>query len=143
MRPAALSLLLISFLLTSCQTSRSRIFTVEGIQEDIQWTSEEKIKDIDIRRVRATDNASIHIVRLNTAEKLHIHEHHDASVVVLSGKVGMILGNQKFILERGDVLEITRGTVHKAENLAGNASEAYVVFTPPYDGKDMKVIERT
>ena len=93
-----------------------------------------------IRNLWKTEDASAHIIRLRTAEKPHVHEHHDLTVFVLSGSARVFLDGKFILSHAGDVIEIPRGTLHWAENLDKDASEVYAVFTPTYDGQDSRMI---
>jgi mannose-6-phosphate isomerase-like protein (cupin superfamily) len=106
----------------------------------IQWNREEMDRDMALRTIRITPEASFHLVRIRTAEKPHVHDFHDGTVFVLSGKLRVRLADRTVTVGPGDVIEIPRGVLHWAENLDQSASEAYVIYTPPYDGEDRRLI---
>jgi len=106
------------------------------------WTEEEKARDVALRTLKVTKEASFHLVRVRTGEKPHVHDSHDGTVFVLSGRFLVYLGDLTVTVGPGDVLEIPRGVVHWAENIHPDASEAYVIFTPPYDEKDWRPVSR-
>jgi mannose-6-phosphate isomerase-like protein (cupin superfamily) len=103
---------------------------------DPLWTAEELAKPIAVRRLRATAETSVSLIRLMKAEQPHIHKDHDLVVVLLSGSARLHLGERTVAVHPGDVMEIPRGVVHWAENTGPEASEVYAVFSPPYDGHD-------
>ena len=129
--------LCILFLVTSCIGSRKGIVISpeKGIWEP-SWTKEELLQNIVVRSLQVTPETSHHIIRLKTAEKPHIHNHHDLTVFVLQGKAIIHFSNQDLLVNAGDVIEIPRGIVHWAENLDKRGSQVYAVFNPPYHGKD-------
>lgn len=137
MRRAGFLLLL---LFSSCQAS-PRILTSEGIVPPQVWSAEEQANDLAFHTLRTTPEASFHVIRLKGAEKLHTHDTHDLLVTMLSGKAKITIGEQVFTMNPGDVLEVPKGTRHKAENLSRDASEVYAVFTPPLNGKDYHPVE--
>ncbi|MCG8556934.1 MAG: cupin domain-containing protein [Proteobacteria bacterium] len=112
-----------------------------GQRRPIRWTKNEQARELAIRTLRNTGQSSHHVVRLNGAEKPHVHDYHDLTVFVLSGKVNMHLGEHVSSVETGDVIDIPAGQAHWAENAQRAASEAYVVFVPGFDGKDRRPLK--
>ena len=88
-----------------------------------------------MRNLKTSSGASYHLIRLSDAEKPHTHDTHDLTVFILKGKAEMHLGTHTASVEKGDVVEIPRGTLHWAE-CRTDSCMAYAVFTPPSDGKD-------
>ena len=108
--------------------------------EQTSWTDQERAQEIAVKTLRKTESASYHVIRLSGAEKPHTHDRSDLSVFVLRGAVRMHLADRVIDVGPGDVIDIPRGVVHWAENVAGGASEAYAVFAPPFDGKDRRFV---
>lgn len=121
---------------TDAPSARGRVVSPEGVSERIAWTPEELAKPIAVRRLRATTELSVNLIRLTGAEKPHIHQTHDVVVTMLSGGCVLHLGERTIPVKPGDVMEIPRTTVHWIENADPAGSEAYAVFSPPYDGTD-------
>lgn len=94
------------------------------------FTAEEEAKDVAVKLLRRTEQASYHIVRLRRAEPPHTHEHSELSVTVLSGSVRMHLGDQVLPLGPGDIVDIPRGSPHFAENVGTEPAYAHAVFSP-------------
>lgn len=128
-----LSLLIFS----SCQAARGgRILSLGGSRPHGAWTEEERGRVLAIQTLRQTREASFHLVRIRGAEKPHVHDRHDLVVFILKGKALIHLGDETGEVGPADVIEIPRGTLHWAETVGGRTAEAYIVFTPPFDGKD-------
>jgi quercetin dioxygenase-like cupin family protein len=104
--------------------------------KSVTWTADEQKKDIAVRTLRVTESASYHVVRLSGDEKPHVHRGSDLTVTVLSGKVRMNLEAQVVEVHPGQVIDIPKGSFHYAENLSDGPSEAYVVFSPPFQKGD-------
>ena len=137
MKALLLSTFSLALLGAGCQASAPRVMTPEGMKV-ISWTTEETQKEIAVRHLRRTHAASHHLVRLAGAEQPHIHEHSDLTVAVLRGRVLMHLGPHERVVTAGQVIDIPRGTPHYAENLTRDASEAYVLFSPPLRKGDQR-----
>lgn len=128
---------------TSCSTVREgRIFGLEGGPGPVrvEWTGEERAKPVVIKTLKSTQEASYHVVRLLGSEKPHVHDTHDGAVFMLTGRVLLHSGGKEMMLKAGDVATIPRGTPHWAENKGRGAAMAYVVFTPAFDGTDVRPI---
>jgi quercetin dioxygenase-like cupin family protein len=79
---------------------------------------------------------SHHVVQVRDREKPHIHKIHDGTVVMVKGRGYLMLENRRIDLSAGDIVFIPRGAVHYFVNTAGEPAVAFVVFSPPFDGKD-------
>jgi len=116
------------------------LVTPDGTLE-VEWTPEETQKDVAVRTLRTLPQASTHLVRLSGSEKPHFHDQTDLIAFVLEGQVRAHLEDRVVEAHAGDVVEIPRGTLHWMENTSDQASIAYVVFTPAFDGKDRRFVE--
>ena len=131
----------LAIFLSGCAVShRAEIVMPEGISEKITWTSEELAEPIAFRTVKVMKSQSDHLVCLNTAEKPHVHDRHDLSVFVLSGRGRIHLGDRSFEIKPGDIIQIPQGLRHWGENLGKSPTVAYVIFSPPFDGKDQREV---
>jgi quercetin dioxygenase-like cupin family protein len=99
---------------------------------DADWA-----QGVQVKNLSQSEQASAHIVWIKTEERLHVHTKHDATVVLLKGKGFFRYGGQEFRLKEGDVFTVTRGTAHAFRNDSKQPAAAYVVFSPPFDGKDV------
>lgn len=111
-----------------------------GWPVQVRWTEAERAAPMAVRTTRANEWGSYHIALLNAAEKKHVHDRHDLTIVVLSGRVRMHMGDQVSEVGPGAVIEVPHGLDHWAEPVGGSA-EAYLVFTPPFDGEDRRAVE--
>jgi mannose-6-phosphate isomerase-like protein (cupin superfamily) len=133
-------LVVLSLLLVGCGAVpppvRGRVITVLPDPINPLWSAAEQEKAIAVRRLRATAETSVSLIRLAGAEQPHVHKDHDLVVVMLAGSARLHLGNRTVEVRPGDVMEIPRGVVHWAENTGPGASEVYAIFSPPYNGLD-------
>ena len=141
MRTRALLLLSTSLCISCAEGPAWKIVSAEGVRPPFEWTEEERQKKVAVRTVDTTDEASCHVVLLNGAEKPHYHESHDHVVFILSGSSRIHIADRIYDLNPGDVIIVKRGVVHWAENTGPEAAEAFVVFTPPFKGRDRKFVE--
>ena len=137
-------LLSLVFLLASCAspgTGSGRVISPQGLPIRVVWSEQERAKDITLKTLRTTAEASFHLIHLKGTEKPHVHELHDVAVFILSGEAEVSVSGRAVKMKTGDVVEIPRGVVHWARNLDPEATVVYAVFTPPYDGKDWRGVE--
>lgn len=106
-----------------------------------QWTEADLAKPYAVTELFRTELASHHVVRLAAAEKPHVHDTHDGSVFILSGTARVHLGDEVHDLSAGDTLFIPHGQLHWAQNTGRDPAMAYVIFTPPFDGKDIRPVQ--
>jgi mannose-6-phosphate isomerase-like protein (cupin superfamily) len=94
------------------------------------------------KSIGALPGSSVHHVTTTTGVGLHLHRTHDETVVILSGKGRMRVGEETREISPGLTLVIPRGTPHQLEVLQGTV-EAVSIFTPPFDGKDRQFLGPT
>ena len=79
---------------------------------------------------------SHHLVQVRDREKPHVHKLHDGTVVIVKGEGYLMMENRRIDLSVSDIVYIPRGAVHYFVNTANEPTVAFVVFSPPFDGKD-------
>ncbi len=97
--------------------------------------------DVGVVNLGSTAWVSHHIVVVRTEETPHYHRFHDLTVAVLRGEGILNVEQRKISLKAGDVVHINRGTPHFFRNTGSEPSVAFVVFSPPFDGRDTVAAE--
>jgi mannose-6-phosphate isomerase-like protein (cupin superfamily) len=98
-------------------------------------------ENIKVTNLGAGPAASHHIVQVRDREAPHIHREHDGTVVLLRGKGFLMMGQSRLDLGTGDVVFIPRNTPHYFVNTSPEPAAAFVVFSPPFDGKDIVPVD--
>ncbi len=93
-------------------------------------------ENIKITTLGKGEGVSHHLVQVRDREEPHIHKIHDGTVVMMKGRGYLMLENRRIDLSAGDIVYIPRGAVHYFVNTATEPAVAFVVFSPPFDGKD-------
>jgi len=93
--------------------------------------------NIKVTTVGQAESVSHHIVQIRDRESPHIHKMHDGTVVMMKGRGYLMMENRRMDLSAGDVVFIPRGVVHYYVNSASEPTVAFVIYSPPFDGKDM------
>ncbi|HSA59654.1 MAG TPA: cupin domain-containing protein [bacterium] len=134
-----------ALLIASSTASANGVFVPQGrtlekldLKQSLKApASEEWTGPVLIKNIGGNEHVSAHLVWIRTAEKLHTHAKHDATVMLLKGRGTFWFGGQEIRMKEGDVLTITRGVVHAFRNESKKPAAVYVVFSPPFDGKDV------
>ncbi len=93
-------------------------------------------ENIKISTLGQGREVSHHVVQVRDREAPYIHRDHDGTIVMLRGRGYLMLGESRVDLAVGDVVFIPRGMVHYFVNQDSQPAVAFVVFSPPFDGKD-------
>lgn len=128
------------FLISACQ-SNQLVYPSKQTLDPLAWTAEDKQKPIAIRHLDRSEYSSTHLIRLQTQEQPHYHDHHDLNVTVLSGNSTIHFADHSVALKTGDVVFIPKGTLHWAENHVAEGSVVFAVFSPAYSGKDQRMAD--
>lgn len=84
---------------------------------------------------------SEHIAVVREGEQPHYHRFHDLTVVVLRGEGVMDVEGKRFVMKPGDVVHINRGVRHYFRRTSKEEPASFVVFSPPFDGRDIATAE--
>jgi mannose-6-phosphate isomerase-like protein (cupin superfamily) len=93
-------------------------------------------ENIKITTLGQGTGASHHVVQVRDRESPHLHQTHDGTVMLVSGHGYLMMAKKRIELSAGDIVYIPRGIVHYYVNTAPQPSIAFVVFSPPFDGRD-------
>ena len=93
-------------------------------------------ENIKMTTVGQGQGVSHHIVQIRDRESPHMHRAHDGTVVMISGRGFLMMGDKRIDLSAGDIVYIPRGAAHFYVNTGMEPTIAFVVFSPPFDGKD-------
>ena len=93
-------------------------------------------ENIKITTLGGGQDVSHHIVQVRDREAPHWHKNHDGTVVMMKGRGYLMMENRRIDLSVGDVVYIPRGVAHYYVNNASEPAVAFVIFSPPFDGKD-------
>jgi quercetin dioxygenase-like cupin family protein len=130
-------------LLSSCGDDRRSQVVTPGIdRRRIEWSEAEQQQIFAFKQLHSQAGTSTHGLRLAGDSGSRVHDHHDLLAVVLSGTADVRLSGKWHNVVAGDVIEIPRGQPYRFERKgAPEAAEFYLVYYPPYDGKDLRMVE--
>jgi mannose-6-phosphate isomerase-like protein (cupin superfamily) len=93
-------------------------------------------ENIKVTTLGQGQGVSHHIVQIRDRESPHFHKAHDGTVTVISGHGYLVMSDKRIQLSAGDIVYVPRGVVHYYVNRGFEPTIAFVVFSPPFDGKD-------
>lgn len=93
-------------------------------------------ENIKLITLGQSQGASHHIVQIRDRESPHLHKVHDGTVIVLQGRGYLVMDTRRITLTAGDIVHIPRGVPHYYVNSDLEPTVAFVIFAPPFDGKD-------
>jgi mannose-6-phosphate isomerase-like protein (cupin superfamily) len=93
-------------------------------------------ENIKVTTLGYGQSVSYHIAQVRDREAPHIHQAHDSIVVMMKGRGYLMLEDRRIDLTVGDVVDIPRNAAHYYVNTASEPTVAFVIFSPPFDGKD-------
>ena len=140
--------IVVSFFIFACSPSAriSLQYGTEFKQAEIEKVLAENplgaSENIKITTLGQGQSVSHHLVQVRDREKPHLHKIHDGTVVMVKGGGYLMMETRRIDLSVGDIVYIPRGAVHSFVNTASDPSVAFVVFAPPFDGKDTVPAEK-
>ena len=141
-----LSLFFIFFIGCACPKGKIYSYNEAGLysktwREVVKENPIGKDENIKVTPLFKNDDSSHLIIQIRDREKPHIHETHDLTVIVKNGEGVLHLDKEELPMRKGDIAFIPRGVPHYFVNEDSKPSIAYVIFTPFYDGNDMKLVD--
>jgi mannose-6-phosphate isomerase-like protein (cupin superfamily) len=83
-------------------------------------------------------DATYQLLETSTAERPHVHDHHDLTVVILRGRGTLVVAGRDRPVEAGDVLHVARGRVHHFH--PSGTVLALAIFTPRLEKPDNRPV---
>ena len=93
-------------------------------------------ENIKITTLGQGQGASHHIVQIRDRESPHLHKAHDGTVIMVRGRGYLMMDTRRITLTAGDIVHIPRGVPHYYVNTDLEPTVAFVIYAPPFDGKD-------
>lgn len=128
-------------------TSFPEIFSpeIKYIDEIIDKKSlaeDENVKIIPLAKGKST---SVYLFQIRPDAEMNAHSHksHDEILYIKQGSGVVVLNGTRHIVKEGMVVMIPRTSIHKYVNTGKETNITVSVFSPPFDGKDIKVLEKS
>lgn len=112
-------------------------------QIDPKLSEHKPPKDFDnihIEKIANDSNQTSFIIWVKDEVKLHKHEWHTENIYILAGKGELTLGDEKFVIGKGDYFNIPEGTPHALKVHSSNPIKVLSIQSPNFDGSDRILI---
>lgn len=114
--------------------------TIGVIGQDVYRLKKEKPgEDFDnlyVKKISDSDEQTSFVIWVHNNVRLHKHVHHTENIYVISGKGEMILGDEKFVIQKGDFFTIPKGTPHGLNVLSSAPVKVLSMQSPKFKGAD-------
>lgn len=141
MRSTLIPLATAVLLLSSCGGSRVQILIPGADARTVEWTDKERGQIQSMKTLHSYSGTSVHALRLAGRSDSRVHDRTDLTVVVLSGRADVRLAGKWRSVNPGDIIEIPRGSPYQLDRLGSEPAEFYLMYYPPYDGKDLRNVD--
>jgi quercetin dioxygenase-like cupin family protein len=100
----------------------------------------EPYDNVAVTRISGDSNQTSFVIWIKKEVPLHKHEWHTENVYILDGKGEMTLGDEKFVIKKGDYFNIPMGTPHALKVLSSAPVKVLSIQSPHFDGSDRVLI---
>jgi quercetin dioxygenase-like cupin family protein len=97
-------------------------------------------ENIHVEQISNDSNQTAFVIWIKNEVALHKHEWHTENVYILDGKGEMTLGDEKFVVEKGDYFNIPEDTPHALKVLSSGPIKVLSIQSPFFDGSDRILI---
>ncbi len=128
-------------------TSFPEIFTpeIKYIDEIIDEKSLAEDENVKIIPLGIDKSTSVYLFQIRQGAEMdtHFHKSHDQILYIKKGSGIVALNGTRYPVKEGMVVMIPRTSIHKYINTGKETVIAVSMFSPPFDGKDIKVIKQS
>ncbi len=113
---------------------------IDEIIDEKSLAEDENIKIIPLGKDKST-SVYLFQIRQDAEMDSHYHKTHDEILYIKKGSGILALDGTRHAVKEGMVVMIPRSITHKYINTGKETSITISMFSPPFDGKDIKVIK--
>ncbi len=119
---------------------KPEITYIDEIVKEQILTEEENVKVVPLGQDKSS---SIYLFQIgkNAQTGAHYHKSHDVIVYIRKGRGMLEIDGTRHSVKEGMVVTIPRGSYHNYVNTGDETNISISIFSPPFDGKDIKVIK--
>ena len=108
--------------------------TFEGLEN---YSPSGDYENISVHKITEDSLQSCFIIWVKHGVKAHYHADHTENIVVISGEGMMTLGEEIFLIKKGDYINIPKGTVHSVTQvLSEEPLKVLSIQSPQFLGND-------
>lgn len=119
----------------------SFVFSQQSIQTDT-LKPPASYENVYVRPIQQDSLQSVFVIWIKKEVKMHFHQEHTESVIILEGSATMLLGGKELEVKKGDYILIPKQTPHAVTKVHGRKPLKVLSIQAPYfDGKDRILVE--
>lgn len=123
-------------------------YGIQGIRAQNRYNTQDftipdTVSNIYVRKLFTDSLSSSFFIAVKKEVKLHKHQSHTEQVIILDGEGMMTLGEEEFLVKKGDCFMIKRGLPHALKVSSKGAVKLISIQAPEFDGKDRIFINET
>lgn len=122
------------------------IFGIHAISQDVYKVKKEKPEEqfdnIHVRKISDSAEQTTFLIWVKKDVRLHKHAHHTENIYVISGKGEMTIGDEKFVIKKGDFFTIPKGAPHALKVLSSAPVKVLSIQSPQFKGVDRIFINK-
>ncbi len=113
---------------------------IDDIVEEKSLAEDENVLIIPLGNDKST---SVYLFQMGEGSEMDTHSHktHDEILYIKQGSGIIALDGARHVVKEGMLVMIPRQTVHKYINTGNETNITVSMFSPPFDGKDIKVFK--
>ena len=115
---------------------------IDEIVEKESLADDENVKIVLLGENKST-NVYLYQIRQDAEMDAHLHKSHDEILYIKKGSGVLILNGTRHMVKEGMIVMIPRKSIHKYVNTGKEINIAVSMFSPPFDGKDIKVLKQS
>ncbi len=115
---------------------------IDEIVDTKGLAEEENVKIVLLGKDKST-NVYLFQIREGAEMDAHLHKSHDEILYIKKGSGVLILNGTRHMVKEGMIVMIPRTTIHKYVNTGKGINITVSMFSPPFDGKDIKVFQQS
>jgi len=115
---------------------------IDEIVDEKSLAEDENVKIILLGKDKST-SVYLYQTRQEAEMGTHYHKSHDEILYIKKGSGILELNGTRHIVKEGMVVMIPRSTIHNYLNTGKEINIAVSMFSPPFDGKDIKVLKKS
>lgn len=122
------------------------VLGLQVIGQDIYKLKKEKptedFENIHIRKLSDSNEQTTFLIWIKNDVRLHKHAHHTENIYVISGRGEMTIGDEKFVIKKGDFFTIPKNTPHGLKVLSSAPVKVLSIQSPKFKGVDRIFLDK-
>jgi len=87
-----------------------------------------------------SSDATFQLLELSVAEKPHVHDGHDLTIVMLRGRGILYVAERRYSIEAGDIVQVGRGIAHHFHPEGAQPVVGLGIFVPRLEAADTRLL---